>query len=86
MWLSGAGVLGLVFGGDGRRKRRYFGLPALLLGLALLQAGCGASGGSKATTTTLTSNSALTTGTFTVTITGTSGAIQRSTTATVVIR
>jgi hypothetical protein len=73
MWLPILGV-GLMGAGVPRKRRMLLGtFFALVLGLALLQAGCS----SKSTTTTTTGTPA---GTYTVTVNATSGSATRTTT------
>ena len=74
IWLPIVGV-GLMGAGISRKRRILLGaFVAVLLGMALLQAGCGSSSSNTRTTTGTPA------GTYTVTINATSGSATRTTT------
>jgi hypothetical protein len=82
-WFSGAGLLGTAFiAHPGRSRRCRFALLATVLAAAtMLHMGCaGVTSGNDG------SGSPLSTGNYTVVITGSSGSLQRSTSATIVVR
>jgi hypothetical protein len=79
--VSGMAFLGLGIAGPSRRKRWLGGLLALVLvGVVIFEAGCGS------TTQTAPTTGGTPAGTYAVTITGTSGAVSRTTTATLIVQ
>jgi Beta-propeller repeat len=78
MQLQGFGLFGMMLAGSKRRSRklRMFALLALILAMSMLMVAC--AGGTGITPTHQTPQAGTTPGSFTVTVTGTSGGLQHS--------